>query len=271
MTRIVHLTDLHFGQDRADLAGPMARAVRALAPDLVVAGGDLTHRARADQFARARAWLDGLGAPVLAVPGNHDMPLFNLPLRLLAPFRAFRAGAGPVQPAARAVGRAWVICLNTADPLVWRRGRLRPADLRLVLAHLAATPPGLVPVLVAHHPFAEPEGFAKGETRGAGSALPQLAQAGLQVLLTGHLHHWTVGLGLTPDRPAPVLQVQTGTALCARAGERDHGFAVLDLGDQGLTVTPWIVGAAGLPQARAPHTFQRRDGLWHRAPTAQPG
>jgi 3',5'-cyclic AMP phosphodiesterase CpdA len=271
MTRIIHLTDLHFGQDRADLAAPLAQAVRALAPDLVIAGGDLTHRARAGQFARARAWLAGLGAPVLSVPGNHDMPLFNLPLRLAAPFRAFAAGAGPVRPAARAVGRAWVMAANTADPWVWRRGRLPARQRDALMAELAAAPPGLVPVLVAHHPFAEPEGFARGETRGAAQALPRLAEAGLQVLLTGHLHHWTVGLGIAPGQPVPVLQVQTGTALCARAGEQDHGFAVLDLAEGALTVTPWIVGADGRPEAREPRRFDRRGGRWHLAARAAPG
>lgn len=263
MTRLVHLTDLHFGQDRPDLAGPLARAVRALAPDLVIASGDLTHRARPDQFRRAMDWLGGLGAPVVTVAGNHDMPLFNLPLRMLAPFARFRRHAGPVVWPARQVGAAWVMAANTADPMVWRRGRLRGADRARLLRELAQAPAGTVPVLVAHHPLAEPAGFAKGETRGAEAALPVLAAAGLQVALTGHLHHWSVGLGIGSGSPQAVLQVQTGSALCARAGERDHGFAQIDLAPPRVSVTAWIAGPDGGFHPRPARGFHRQAGLWH--------
>jgi 3',5'-cyclic AMP phosphodiesterase CpdA len=263
VTRLIHLTDLHFGQDRADLAEPMAAAIRALAPDLIIAGGDLTHRARAGQFARAMAWLGGLGAPVVAVPGNHDMPLFNLLARAVTPFGAFRSHAGPPAWPARRVGRAWVMAANTADPRVWRRGVFRGDDLTRLRAELAQAPAGTVPVLVAHHPLAEPDGFSKGETRGADQALPDLAARGLQVVLTGHLHHWTLGLDLAPDRPQAVLQVQTGTALCARPGERDHGFAQIDLDDAGLTVTPWVASGPAGPHPGTALRVRRRAGLWH--------
>lgn len=266
MTRIVHLTDLHFGCARAELAGPLHRALRQVRPDLVVVSGDLTHRARRAQFRAAMAFLNGLNLPFIAQPGNHDMPLFNLVLRVLDPFRGWRRAVSDTLAPDRDAGHVRVFSANTADPSRWRRGLLRGDDLRRIGAALRAGPPGAINILACHHPFEEPPGFDRGETRGAAAALPGLARDGLHVILSGHLHAWNIGFGITAAMPQPILMVQTGTALCARAHERDHGFAVLDIAPAGIAVTAWIVEEATLRFAPAPaQVFVRRDGLWHRA------
>ena len=125
MSRIVHLSDLHFGTDRQELLLPLADHVRVLGPDLVVVSGDLTQRARRGQFAEARTFLDGLGLPWLAVPGNHDVPLHNPLMRLLRPYSHYRAAMGEELEPARRLPDALVSGLNTVDPYVWQRGRLR--------------------------------------------------------------------------------------------------------------------------------------------------
>lgn len=259
MTRLVHLTDLHFGMERGDLVAPLSAALRRAAPDLVVVTGDLTHRARPAQFRQAVDFLRSLELPFLAVPGNHDVPLFNLPLRLMAPFLRWRRGVGATVPPMATVGPLRILSANTADPFRWRRGVLRAADVQRATADLSA---GALNVLACHHPLTEPPGFQRGETRGAAQALPALARQGLHVVLSGHLHHWNIGLGITPTRPQPVLMVQTGTALCARAGERDHGFALIEAQGADLAVTPWIAGAAGFAPQPA-RRFRREGGLWH--------
>ena len=89
MRTIVHLSDLHFGRTRPDLLEPLVEAVNGAAPDLVAVSGDLTQRARGRQFREARAFLDRLAAPCLVVPGNHDVPLDHLLLRLFGPWRRY--------------------------------------------------------------------------------------------------------------------------------------------------------------------------------------
>ncbi|MBX3683141.1 MAG: metallophosphoesterase, partial [Thauera sp.] len=77
--RILHLSDPHFGTERDDAVAAVRTAAQRLVPDLVVLSGDITQRARDAQFAAAGRFMASLGdAPVLAVPGNHDIPLFNL-------------------------------------------------------------------------------------------------------------------------------------------------------------------------------------------------
>lgn len=267
MTRIVHLTDLHFGAEHAALVAPLRAAIHAAKPEFLVVTGDLTHRARRGQFRAARGFLEGLGLPFVAFPGNHDVPLFNLPLRYLAPFRGWHREVSAETAPERSFGPLRIHCANTADPFSWRRGVFRPAELRRILAARQQEPEGTIPLLACHHPLVDPPGFAPGETRGGAQAVKALAAAGIRIVLSGHLHHWAIGLGIAPGAPQPVLIVQTGTALCAREGERDHGFSVLEIAPGRVQVTPWIVDGrhqAYLP--RATSGFAWRAGGWHADP-----
>ena len=72
MRTIIHLSDLHFGRVDQALLGPLHDLVHSIAPDVVVVSGDLTQRAKAEQFEEARAFLDTLPGPQIVVPGNHD-------------------------------------------------------------------------------------------------------------------------------------------------------------------------------------------------------
>lgn len=264
MTRLVHLTDLHFGLHRADLVVPLRDAIRANRPDVVVASGDLTQRALAGQFDQAMAFLRGLGCPVMVIPGNHDLPAYNPLARLCMPFAAFRAGAAPDLSPMLQAGRMRLFGINTADPWQWRGGRVRAREIDRLCRAMRDGPADALNILVAHHPFEEPAGFDRGETRGARVAMARMAGAGLHAILSGHLHHWAVGLGIVADTARPVVQVQSGTALCARVHERDHGFAVLDGAPGRIEITPWTVDegvrAFRPGQVRA---FVLRDRLWH--------
>lgn len=272
MTRLIHLTDLHFGQDHAEMIEPLGRAIAAAdagaGVDLVIVSGDLSHRARAAQFHRAMTFIRDLGLPFICVPGNHDIPLFNLPLRFLCPFRGYRRHVARVLTPDLHIAGATILTANTADPFSWRRGILRRAETRAIMAGLYAAPETDMRILVCHHPLKEPPGFQRGETRHADTALPGFAAAGLDIVLSGHLHHWSVGLGVTPDDPRKVLQVQTGTALCAREGEAGHGFAILDFADRtAVSITPVLWSAEGRAYGPAPRRdFRRSPDGWLAVP-----
>ncbi|GLS86212.1 phosphodiesterase [Cypionkella aquatica] len=269
MTRLLHLTDLHFGLHRVELVEPLRAAILANQPDLVVVSGDLTHRARAGQFRAAMQFLNGLGLPLMIIPGNHDMPLFNPFARFLSPFGRYRRAVGRDLTPQVALGAVRLFGVNTADPQQWRGGVARKEEIERVCQAVRAGPDGGLNILVAHHPFAEPPGFERGETAGAQIATEKLAAAGLNVILSGHLHHWTVGLGIDATSVRPVLHIQTGTALCSRIGEKNHGFAVIDASVGQIAVTPWVIDEARTvfaPQARV--AFQGVDGLWQRVALA---
>ena len=232
MTRIVHLSDLHFGALVPGLLAPLARQVKALSPDLIVVSGDLTQRARAGQFAQARAFLDGLGAPVLAVPGNHDLPLHRPLTRLLRPFHAWDRGWSPDREPAWQNDRVIVVGVNTADPCAWRRGVIRQAQLDRVAALLAGAG-ARVRIVVMHHPLEHPPGEDQPLMRGAAMALAALPRIGAQVVLSGHLHVSHAG----PFSAAPgVLFLQAGTGLSHRRRAEPNTFNMLEVSAQAIAV-----------------------------------
>ena len=263
MTRLIHLTDLHFGLHRPELVAPLRLAILANSPDVVVVSGDLTQRALRAQFREGMAFVRSLGVPFVMVPGNHDLPVYNPFARLFNPFGAYRTGAMRDLTPTLQIGHLRLFGANTADPFSWRGGVTRRAEIDKICQLLNDGPPDVTNILVCHHPLVEPPGFQRGETRGADASMTRLAGAGLHVVLSGHLHHWTAGLGIRDQTPSPIFHMQTGTALCSRMGERDHGFAVMDFAGEGLTVTPWLANDTTLQfQPRQGSGFSRRQGHW---------
>ena len=125
MRTIVHLSDLHFGRLDERIIPPLLDQIDRLAPDLVAISGDLTQRARRQQFEHARAFLNRIPYPRLVVPGNHDVPLFNLAARLLDPFGGYRRHIGPDLEPAHIDREMAVVGLNSARSLTTGgRGRL---------------------------------------------------------------------------------------------------------------------------------------------------
>src|SRR5215471_9311717 len=88
--RLAHLSDLHFGTEDDAMVKRLLAELAALQPRLIVVSGDLTQRARRRQFAAARAFLDRLGAPHLVLPGNHDIPLYDVGRRIASPMGRYR-------------------------------------------------------------------------------------------------------------------------------------------------------------------------------------
>lgn len=238
MTKILHLSDLHFGCEHRHMVEPLAEALRATEADLLVVSGDLSHRARGPQFWEAQRFLAGLRLPVLLVPGNHDMPLHNLIARAFFPFRSYRRHAAKVLTPGLRLQGVRLLGLNTADPSRWRRGLLREAEVAALIATLSRRPETGPVILVCHHPLRVPPGYQPGETRGpVEAALERLADLGVRIVLSGHLHHWSIGTGITADQPQRIFHLQVGTALCAREGESEHGFALLEIEGDRLAVT----------------------------------
>lgn len=239
--RLIHLSDLHFGALSPGLEAPLAARVRALAPDLIVVSGDLTQRARAGQFAAARAFLADLGAEVIAVPGNHDIPLLNPLGRMFWPWRAYDRGWSPVREPVWQNDQVVVACVNTADPWAWKRGRITARQLDR-LAEVFATAGPRARIVAMHHPLEHQPDEAQWLMAGAAKALRRLPQIGAQIVLSGHIHLSHAG----PFVAAPgLIFVQAGTGLSHRRRAEANAFNLLDLSGGTVAVQTILADEAG--------------------------
>lgn len=189
-TRLFHVSDLHFGREDQAAIQWFSECVRADRPDAVICTGDLTMRARSAEFAAAQAWLQSLGVPVTIEPGNHDLPYYNPLARLLHPYKRFRAVERAVEQPLALPGVLLVPLKTTARmqmrSLAW--GRVSRSGLPTAIRLLQAKPKGTVALVAVHHPLVRTDFEGHGDTRRGAAALAQLASAGADAVLSGHVH-----------------------------------------------------------------------------------
>ncbi len=215
MSVLLQISDMHFGTEQAAVVGALGRLAHRELPDLVVLSGDITQRARPGQFRAARAFVDQLAAPVLAVPGNHDIPLFDLWARLRRPYARYSAAFGTdLEPVHRGP-ELLVVGVNTTRPWRHQDGEVSAPQIDRVARLLEQASPAQLRVVVVHQPIAvtraedEPDRLL-----GHAAALPRWAEAGADLVIGGHIHlPYVLPLeGLA----RPLWVAQAGTAVSSR-------------------------------------------------------
>lgn len=231
MRTIVHLSDLHTGRVDPHVLDALVPAVNGIKPDLIVFSGDLTQRAKRTQFREARAFLDALQAPLLVIPGNHDVPLWNVARRFVTPLQRYKrfitTDLAPIVEDDEMI----VAGVNTARSLTWGEGRINRRQVNAILERLEAAPRGVTRIIVTHHPFDLPPGVDQRRLLGrARMAMAQFAAAGADLFLSGHLHLSHVSHSAERYRIAghSALIVQAGTVSMRGRGE-EPSFNILRL------------------------------------------
>ncbi|MDB5712381.1 MAG: metallophosphoesterase [Sphingomonas bacterium] len=185
MTRLFHVSDVHFGAEDPGAIAWFDALVKAERPDAVVMTGDLTMRARSNQFSAAAAWLQGLGVPVTVEVGNHDLPYFNPWKRFVTPYHRYEVVERLAERPLKIDGLA-IVPLKTTARVHWRfdwsKGHIAKSALTATLDRIAKLPPGTTIIVACHHPL------VGSGTRGGDKALAALAGAGVVAVLSGHMH-----------------------------------------------------------------------------------
>jgi 3',5'-cyclic AMP phosphodiesterase CpdA len=257
--RLLHVSDLHTGtREDPEIEQALARLIERVAPELLVASGDLTHRGRREQHERAARFLRSFGAPVLAIPGNHDMP-YTFPARFTQTFAEFERLWQTTEPTLTTPS-FHVVGLNSARPYRQQGGSLREAQLRDAAARLHAAPDGAYRVAVLHHHMlgAPWRASRKRPVSRRNRVLRELVAAGADLVLAGHIHQAAVSERhefevVTGDVRAAVVSIAPGLGQPRpnRLGEA-RGLHVYDVGERSVTVSTfvWRQGDWGLTARR---------------------
>ncbi len=266
MRTLVHLSDLHFGRTDPALIEPLLATVHANRPDCVVVSGDLTQRARVDEFRQARAFLDRLPTPQVVVPGNHDVPLYRAWERILKPFGNYRRIIDENLEPSFIDDEIAVLGVNTARAMTFKGGRINHAQIESMRSRFAALHPVTTKIIVTHHPFDLPDAQGKVELVGrARQAMEAFSTSGVDLLLAGHFH--TSHAGDTSSRhdfPGyAALAVLAGTATSTRNRGEVNSFNVLRVGEASISVErhTWRA-AAGAFLLEQTERFRRETGRW---------
>lgn len=269
-TRILHISDLHFGPPFvARVAEALLRTIPSLDPDAIVVSGDITQRAKREQFEQARDFFNRLpGVPKLIVPGNHDVALWRIFERMLRPHELYREIiCADLNPVVR-VGKVVMVGLDSTAP---RRsisnGRLDPHQLRHSAGIFSAAPPDSIRIIVAHHHFAPGHDKVFDVSMpGARRAIDSFVEQKVEMILGGHLHRSYIGSSLDffpghhRDRGVIIVQCGTTTSSRGKGRERDENtFNLIEAGPLVFTVTHFLyLERANRFEAFSRHVFPRQ-------------
>ena len=246
-TRLFHISDVHFGvEDKAALAA-VERAVREERPDVLVCTGDLTQRATHAQYKAAADWFGQFDIPVWLDPGNHDMPYYNLWERLSEPYRRYNALREDVAIPAFQSDELVLIPLKTT---VRSQNRWPGSDGVVTPGALAATVSRLEQyrddprrrVVTAHHPLHPPRPGRPNPTIGGDNAMARLSEAGMDAVLTGHIHKPFNDRHTLGDRSAQVIGAGTLSKRLRDGVPASYNALTYQRGDNEIAVDTRIVG-----------------------------
>lgn len=213
MTLLLQVSDPHFGTERPAVVEALVRLALALRPQVLLLSGDITQRATRAQFAAAQAFVQRLQVPhCVAVPGNHDIPLWHLPLRLLRPYARYRAAFGSELEPALETDDLLLLALNTTRWWRHQDGQLSAAQVERVAQRLARARPGQRRLVMVHQPLVVTrQEDEKNRLHGNAAALQAWGAAGVDMIIGGHIH-----LPFVLPLDGGGWAVQAGTAVSSR-------------------------------------------------------
>ena len=237
MPTILHISDLHFGPPyMAEVGDALATTATTLAPDLIVASGDFTQRAKRQQFADARVFLDRLpDVPIICTPGNHDVPLYRIWERLSRPHELYcKHIEHHLDHALHFEGVSVVSLDSTAPSRSISNGRIKLGQLEFCERAFSESPPGNLRILTAHHHFAPAPDYERDQVMPkARRALDRLVGMRVDLILGGHLHRAYIGNSLDVYRGADpehgIIIVQSGTSTSRRGRGREREKNTMNL------------------------------------------
>jgi 3',5'-cyclic AMP phosphodiesterase CpdA len=232
--RIIHLSDLHFGTVTDDLQRDLIAHIRQEPADLVIVSGDFTQSGSSIEFQMARAFLDSLNIPFLCVPGNHDIPRFELWHRIDDPYRRYKRYISETLFPMLEKENICIAGINTARAILphwnWANGGVSMTQLYYLENYFWAHP-GKIKICVMHHPIHEAEHSHSFKTVvfGSGRAMQAMKDMKVDLVLTGHVHH--ASITTVQEDGHKTIFLSASTALSTRLRMQKNGYNIINIHD----------------------------------------
>jgi len=239
MRTIAHLSDPHFGRIERATVQALIASVTEARPDVVVISGDLTQRAKEREFQEARQFLDALPSPQIVVPGNHDVPLYNVLARILKPLRNYQRYISKELEPFYCDDEIAVVGVNTARSLTLKNGRISHQQVVRSCVRLEACGENRTRIIVSHHPFDLPETHeVHGLVGRAHMAMAGFARCRIDLILSGHLHISSASESAArykiPGHSA--LVIHAGTATSTRGRGELNSFNIIQVDRSSIAI-----------------------------------
>ncbi|RYD54089.1 MAG: metallophosphoesterase [Sphingomonadales bacterium] len=247
MTRLFHVSDVHFGREDREAIEWFSARVKEEQPDAIIMTGDLTMAAHRHEFEAAAKWLTDLGRPTTVEVGNHDLPYFNPWARFVTPYKRYQALERMIEKPLDVKGVAVVPLKTTARfqfRLNWSKGYVSMRSLQQSLALVEAVPAGDMIFVACHHPLVEGGTRMRSETRRGIRALDALSTAGAHAVLTGHVHD---PFDIEHDLGGRTVRLIGAGTLSQRVRAKPPSFNEIIVKDGGFETVARFLGESSVP------------------------
>jgi 3',5'-cyclic AMP phosphodiesterase CpdA len=270
MRTIIHLSDPHFGRIEPATVQALITTVTEARPDVVVVSGDFTQRAKAREFQEARQFLRALPSPQIVVPGNHDVPFYNVIARALKPLRNYQRYITKDLEPSYSDDEIAIVGINTARSLTFKNGRINRQQVARSCARLEACGENRTRIIVSHHPFDLPEAHElHGLVGRAHMAMAGFARCRVDLILSGHLHisHTSESAARykIPGHSALVIHAGTPTSTRSRGELNSFNIIQVDCSSVSIQCLTWNRERSSFLLSLTAQ-FQRTPAGWSRIP-----
>jgi|TARA_R110002126_G_scaffold279836_1_gene426886 3',5'-cyclic AMP phosphodiesterase CpdA len=259
MTRILHLSDLHFGTETPDTFAALEHEINILQPSIIIISGDFTQTASHDEFTTARDFIAALAVPCFCVPGNHDIPSYNLLERFCAPYKRYKRYInGDIEPRLT-YDHTEIIGLNTARRALphwnWANGAISRAQRACLMQGADKDVANIHRrICVMHHPINKAEHTPLNvKLFGARKALETLEDANIDLVLTGHVHHASVDVRESQKNNHRTIFVSASTALSSRTRKQENGFNFITLSQDEIHIAIYKLQTGSFSKTETHH------------------